>query len=168
MSSSGEEDLELDGGMFEEPENFRPPPPEAHFASYTRLTPIKCQPEITDIKLRLVGKSPLWGHLLWNAGIYTAQFVEKHPELIKDKKIVEFGAASALPSLLCSMNGADSVVSTDYPDNDLLDNIKYNVDHLPYPHAKDNIKVEGFIWGNETDDIKKLLGSEHADFLIIH
>ncbi|ODV86700.1 hypothetical protein CANARDRAFT_195802 [[Candida] arabinofermentans NRRL YB-2248] len=161
----------FEGDMFEEPADFRPPPPEAHFVEYSRKysTP-QSHHNIDTVKLRLVGKSPLWGHLLWNAGIYTANYIEKHGlEDIKGKKIVEFGAAAALPSLLCALNGAKTVVTTDYPDNDLLDNIRYNVEHLPFEPCKEIIKVDGFIWGHETDDIKELLQEQDgkADFLIM-
>lgn len=166
---SDDEDL-FNGALFEEPADFRPPKPESHFAKYERKF---CTPEtehgIKEINLRLVGKSPLWGHLLWNAGIYTANYVEKHAaENVRGKKIVEFGAASALPSLLCSLNGAEKVVCTDYPDADLLENIRYNVEHLGYPDAKKIIDVEGYIWGNDTSDISAKLGGDgKADFLIM-
>lgn len=165
---SDEEEL-FDGVLFEEPEDFRPPKPESHFAKYERKY---CSPKsehgIKEITLRLVGKSPLWGHLLWNAGIYTANWVEKNAdEYIRGKKIIEFGAASALPSLLCSLNGASKIICTDYPDNDLLDNIKYNVEHLGYPEAEKLIDVEGYIWGNDTTEISQSLGGDGKADLII-
>lgn len=159
----------FDGGLFEEPEEFQRKEIPSHFAKYER----KCQtPEfhhsIDEIQLRLVGKSPLWGHLLWNAGTYTANYIEKHPKEVRGKKVVEFGAASALPSLLCALNGAERVICTDYPDPDLLSNIKYNVEHLEYSPAQEIIDVEGFIWGNPVEDIsRKLGGNGKADFLIM-
>ncbi|KAG7892702.1 hypothetical protein KL925_000876 [Ogataea polymorpha] len=162
--SDGE--LGLDGGLFEEPENFRPPKPEAHYQKYTR-THKQVLAEIDEIKLRLVGKSPLWGHLLWNAGIYTANYLEKHAqELITGKTVVEFGSAAALPSLLCSINGARKVVATDYPDPDLLENIQINVDSLVDKELTSRIIVQGFIWGNDTEEIKATLEST-ADLIIM-
>lgn len=32
--------------------------------------------EPNEIKVRLVGKHPLWGHLLWNAGKVMADFID--------------------------------------------------------------------------------------------
>ncbi|KAH3664103.1 hypothetical protein OGAPHI_004817 [Ogataea philodendri] len=152
-------EFELDGGLFEEPEDFRPSKPEAHYQKYIRVDD-KCHPEIKEIKLRLVGKSPLWGHLLWNAGIYTARYIEDWSQsLVKDKTVVEFGAAAALPSLLSAINGASKVVATDYPDPDLLENIQINVDNLADRDVTDRISVKGFIWGNDTTEIKETLGS---------
>lgn len=165
-----DEEVLFDDGLFEEPEEFQPRIYEAHFAKYEREY-FKPENEhgIKEISLRLVGKSPLWGHLLWNAGRYTANFIEKNcSEYITDKKVVEFGAASALPSLLCALNGASKVVCTDYPDPELLETIKYNVEHLGYPKAKEIIDVEGYIWGHDTEEISSVLGGDgKADFLIM-
>ena len=137
-------DDEIDVSLFEEPEGFLPPPPEPHFATYERKIP-GANP--STIEMRLVGKSPLWGHMLWNAGIYTADYLDKHSrELVRGKRVLELGAAAGLPSLVCGLNEAAYVLSTDYPDPDLIDNIQYNVDHTP--DAK-NIEVKGYIWGND-------------------
>lgn len=138
------------GNLFDEPEDFRPPAPEPHFAHYERVhVSPQSKSQKKDIELRLVGSSPLWGHLLWNAGIYTAKYLDLHPELVLDKNVLELGAAGALPSVVSGLIGAKQVVSTDYPDADLIDNIKHNVNGL------DNVAVEGYIWGNEYDDIIK-------------
>lgn len=144
------------GNLFDEPEDFRPPPPEPHFANYERsyISP-KSKSKQKSIELRLVGSSPLWGHLLWNAGIYTAKHLDLHPELVLDKNVLELGAAGALPSVVAGLIGAKCVVATDYPDVDLIDNIKHNVRGLK------NVSVEGYIWGNQYDDIiKHLVGSD--------
>ena len=70
-----------DMGMFNEPENFRPKPEKEHFVVYKRKG-YKPDDEhgIKQIRLRLVGKSPLWGHLLWNAGKYTAEYIDEHAQ----------------------------------------------------------------------------------------
>lgn len=50
--------------------------------------------------------------------------------------MLELGAGAGLPSLVCTINGASQVVVTDYPDADLIENLRYNVDHcdlLPTP-----------------------------------
>ncbi|KAH3678981.1 hypothetical protein WICMUC_001295 [Wickerhamomyces mucosus] len=139
----------LSGNLFEEPEDYYKPPPAAHFASYERKT----HKAPKDIRLRLVGSSPLWGHLLWNAGIFTADYLDANSEeLVKDKDILELGAAAALPSLIAGYNGARTVVSTDYPDVELIENIQYNVDHAEGMN-KDRVYVEGYIWGNSYDSL---------------
>lgn len=158
-----------DIGLFEEPESFRPAPPEAHYASYTRETISKAAKYQTqNIDLRLIGASPLWGHLLWNAGKYTAMHLDKYPEIVRDKTVLELGAASSLPSLVSALVGARKVVCTDYPDTDLISNIEYNVQHLEPIEARNKIVVEGYIWGNSYEPLLSHIQDEnHFDLLIL-
>ncbi len=160
-----DDEISIGGGLFEEPEDFRPPPPQAHFTKYERnYATNETNHGINEINLRLVGKSPLWGHLLWNAGVYTANFIEKNSETyVKDKKVVELGAASALPSMLCALNGAAKVIATDYPDPDLLENIEYNINALGYDKAKDIIDVVGYIWGHSVAEVSARLAGVAVD-----
>ncbi|KAI5954624.1 EFM7 [Candida jiufengensis] len=144
-----EEEEELSLGLFEEPTDFLPPPPQSHFATYERKL------EIVDpksIKMKLVGKSPLWGHLLWNAGIFTADYIDSHPELVENKRVLELGAAAALPSLICSLNNASEVIATDYPDPDLISHIEYSFNELEKQAKLSEYKVKGYIWGNNVNE----------------
>jgi nicotinamide N-methyltransferase len=55
---------------------------------------------------------------------------------VKGKTVLELGAGAGLPSLVCALNGASQVVVTDYPDAELIENLRYNIDHcdlLPTP-----------------------------------
>lgn len=173
---SDTESIEQGFGLFAEPEDFRPPPPEAHFAQYER-----CQishqslSQKKELQLRLVGSSPLWGHLLWNAGIYTAKYLDANIELVKNKTVLELGAAAGLPSLVSSLIGAKKVVCTDYPDADLLQNIQFNVDHAVFDgeevteasQSQRNIVVEGYIWGNDYAPLQKHVGGESTKFDLV-
>lgn len=146
-------DDEFEAALFDEPEGFRPPPPPAHHATYERKIPTS---EPKTIDLRLVGKSPLWGHLLWNAGIYTADYLDAHGhELVAGKRVLELGAAAGLPSIICGLTGAAHVLCTDYPDPDLIWNIQHNVLHCS---RATNVSVKGYIWGNDVGDL--LYGEE--------
>lgn len=139
------------GGLFEEPEGFLPPPEPSHFAKYTRKS-TGSAPSPSEITLKLVGKSPLWGHLLWNAGIFTADYLDKHADsLVLGKKVLELGAAAGLPSLICSLNNAKQVVCTDYPDPDLISHIEYNFENLrkDAEGGLNDYRVQGYIWGND-------------------
>lgn len=144
-----DDEFSFEGGLFEEPEDFAPPPTPAHFAKYDRKhSPQDGTP--SQITLRLVGNSPLWGHLLWNAGVWTADYLEKNAqELVHGKRVLELGAAAALPSLVSTINKASLVVCTDYPDPDLISNIEWNFDNLA-KESKSTLKyqVKGYIWGN--------------------
>lgn len=168
----------IQGDIFAEPEGFLQPAPEAHFALYNReQVPKESESQKKEVKLRLVGSSPLWGHLLWNAGIYTAKHLDKFPELVKQRCVLELGAAGALPSIIAGLIGAKKCVVTDYPDADLMENIQYNVDQevfggeqLPSDATEAssrNVVVEGYIWGNDYAPLTAHLPSGTSKFDLI-
>ncbi|KAK6526269.1 nicotinamide n-methyltransferase [Orbilia ellipsospora] len=159
------EDDAIDVGMFEEPEDYRPPTPPPTFATHNLLDTSK------SITVRLVGKNPLWGHLLWNASRVCANYIESHAsELVRSKTVLEFGAGAGLPGLLCAGLGASIVVLSDYPDPDLLSNLEYNKTHSistsdesqdgqTETHEKlvlDNgarVECAGYIWGHNAQNL---------------
>lgn len=133
--------------LFEEPPDFYQPEKEATFATHSLLSG-------KDLQVRLVGHNPLWGHLLWNAGRTLSTYLEERADgLIKGKTVLELGAGSGLPSLVCAINGAKQVVVTDYPDADLVENLRYNVSHCTLLPNTLNIDVEGHLWGASTEKL---------------
>jgi EEF1A N-terminal glycine/lysine methyltransferase len=89
--------------------------------------------------------------------------------LVKDKAILEFGAGAGLPSLVCATKGARKVVVTDYPDEELVENLRYNIEHSAVS-TLDNIVAEGYLWGNSPSSLTAHLGSsddEGFDLLIL-
>lgn len=78
---------------------------------------------------RLTPLPVLQGHHLWNASQTISKYLQKHAEtLIYHKNVLELGAGAGLPSLVAAFLGARKVVVTDYPDSDLIANLKHNVD----------------------------------------
>ena len=68
------------------------------------------------------------GHILWNAGKTVADYLEEHGDIyVKDRNILEFGAGAGLPSIVAAKNGAMSVLVTDYPDEELVENLRLNI-----------------------------------------
>ncbi|KAL8708654.1 MAG: hypothetical protein Q9220_006479 [cf. Caloplaca sp. 1 TL-2023] len=120
MSSSDDETLA--GEIFQEPPDYYPPPRPATFESRTL-------PTGQTLKLRLVGHNPLWGHHLWNGAQVVTDYLHEHAQsLVKGKSILELGAGAGLPSLAAAIWGAKNVVVTDYPDEDLVENMRVNID----------------------------------------
>lgn len=37
------------------------------------------------MKLKLVKSHPLWAHMLWNAGLVLADYLDANPSLLQDK-----------------------------------------------------------------------------------
>jgi EEF1A N-terminal glycine/lysine methyltransferase len=139
--SDTDEELPLD--LFTEPEGFRPKTPPPSTLPFTRVNG-------DVLTLNLISKHSLWGHCLWNAGKSLANYIDNNVS-VKDKCILELGAASGLPSLVCALNGAKRVVATDYPDPNILDNLKLNgrVNHATAEDGK-SYQVEGLIWGQDS------------------
>ncbi|ORX38440.1 putative nicotinamide N-methyltransferase, partial [Kockovaella imperatae] len=126
-----------------------PLPPPYSFATYTvpadrTLSPLQGGNQIIT---RLVGSHPLWGHHLWNTARVLTDYLLEHSSLVKGKKILELGAGAALPSLVAALKGANQVTITDYPDQELLDNMQWNVDTNVPLDIRPQTHVKGFLWG---------------------
>jgi EEF1A N-terminal glycine/lysine methyltransferase len=133
--------------LFDEPQDFYPPSPKPTTEKHTLLSG-------RELSLRLVGHNPLWGHHLWNAGRVISTYLESQASLIKGRTVLELGAGAGLPSLVCAILGAKTVVVTDFPDPDLIENIRYNIEHCQAPTTVgDPIDIqrvattEGYLWG---------------------
>lgn len=152
MSHSEQDELDLqDNDLFHEPENYYPPEKPPTFATYTTQGG-------SHLKIRMVGSSPLWGHLLWNAGQVVGKYLEKNAhDLVQGRNVLELGAGAGLPSLICSMYQPARVVVTDYPDAELIDNLQYNIDHAIDENFRQSIVAQGFLWGSDVTTLKNRL-----------
>ncbi|KAF4554980.1 Lysine methyltransferase-like protein 7 [Elsinoe fawcettii] len=124
----------------------------------------------TDLVLRLVGHSPLWGHFLWNAGRVISNHIEENADtLIQDRNVLELGAGAGLPSFICALRGANVVVVTDYPDADLIENLRVNIDSVKTKQANVNLHACGLLWGADVGEVKSFLpdGIDGFDILIL-
>lgn len=89
------------------------------------------------------------GHLLWNAAQVISAYIEDHAgDLVRNKSVLELGAGGGLPSLVCALHDARFVLMTDYPEPDLIANLRYNIDHCEPLADKGGIVADGFLWGN--------------------
>lgn len=72
-----------------------------------------------------------------------AEYLESNRhELVGGKNILELGAGAGLPSLVCALKGASTVVVTDYPDPDLVENLEYNISQCKELRGKSIIFAE--------------------------
>ncbi|KAK5099594.1 Protein N-terminal and lysine N-methyltransferase efm7 [Exophiala xenobiotica] len=161
MSPSDDEFEALD--LFVEPRDFYAPEKPATLTSYITKQNV-------HIPLRLVGHNPLWGHLLWNAGQVIAKYIEDNAvDVAADRTVLELGAGAGLPSLICALHGAKKVVLTDYPDTDLIENLRYNISHSIDQQYQPAIVAKGYLWGNDPQPLKVELTApeEGFDLLIL-
>lgn len=136
--------------MFKEPEDYRPKTPPPTSTTYTCL-------DGTELTFQLLGHSPLWGHILWNAGRTLASYLEAHPELVRGKTVLELGAGAGTPGVVAGILGAKVSCVTDFPDPDLVQNIAVNVENLV---PKGVGFAEGYAWGKESDALTRHLPPE--------
>ena len=77
--------------------------------------------------------------------------------MIRGKTVLELGAGAGLPSIVSAILGAKRVVTTDYPDVELIENLAWNIDAssvlLPQPSSTNVIIPEGYLWGSSTSKI---------------
>lgn len=56
------------------------------------------------------------------------------------------------------------VVASDYPDPNLIENLRYNVDHCEVLTTKDNILACGYLWGASVEPLTAALLHPKAGF----
>ena len=56
------------------------------------------------------------------------------------------------------------MVVTDYPDQELIANLRYNIDHCSALRDKSSIVAVGYQWGSTLDTLKAHLGSDEDGF----
>ena len=84
--------------------------------------------------------------------------------------MLELGAGAGLPSLVAAIHGATQVVVTDYPDVELIENLRHNVDSCPLLTQKgsnSNIAVEGYLWGSDVQPLFKNLPDSQNGFDVL-
>ncbi|MBW0509325.1 hypothetical protein O181_049040 [Austropuccinia psidii MF-1] len=151
-SSSKDSDPEafLTTELFQEPANFRPPSPEPTIIDH--LTPSG-----KSLKIRLVGGHPLWGHVLYPASVLLARYIENNSASLfpenQSIKVLELGAGGGLPGLTCVLSGAALVVSTDFPDPDLIHNLEWNANTNLTDSLRSRLIVQGLKWGAKVDHL---------------
>lgn len=75
-------------------------------------------------------KKTLFTGMVWNGAKTLARFLyrSQHPDLmLRGKRVLEFGAAAGLPSIMCHRLGAAVVCSSDYPAGCVLQTLRYNL-----------------------------------------
>ncbi|KAE8145177.1 hypothetical protein BDV25DRAFT_165229 [Aspergillus avenaceus] len=152
------------GDLFQDPEGFYEPEPEPTYADHQMLSG-------QTVRVRLVGSHPLYGNLLWNAGRTSAHYIEEHAQdLIQGKDVLEIGAAAGVPSIIAAIKGARNSVMTDYPDPDLVGNMRFNAElSTSMVPSTSSLHVDGYKWGNPVEPLLAYLppGSSGFDVLIM-
>lgn len=62
------------------------------------------------------------------------------------------------------------MVVTDYPDADLVENLRYNIEHCPFLPSTASLHAEGYLWGATSEKLLSYLPQSHDpgfDLLIL-
>ncbi|KAI9505963.1 hypothetical protein BX070DRAFT_187264 [Coemansia spiralis] len=154
--------------MFQEPEGFCLPPPEEKIEVFERHAEFVEQDSPNELRVNLLGTHPLWGHYLWNAAKTFANYLDSHKDIVRGRSVLELGAAGALPSLVAAINGASRVVITDYPDLDLVGNIRKTVSmNMPEKLDDGSVMVEGYKWGYDIERIQMMSPDSSRTFDVL-
>ena len=98
------------------------------------------------IHLKLVGEHSLWAHKLWNAAKVLADKICKSEIDVNGKRVLELGAGASLPSITSALFGASYVLCTDYPEDDILQNMAYNAQKNG---VGNKVTIQGLLWSRE-------------------
>lgn len=110
------------------------------------------------------GKKTLFATYVWSGSIVLCnQLIENFRYLVENKRVVEFGAAAGVPSIVAAKIGAKRVVSTDYPSKSVIRNLRRNVERNG---LSDIVKVEEYIWGENPSDVLSANEGEQFDIAL--
>ncbi|KAK2737956.1 hypothetical protein FQN57_007310 [Myotisia sp. PD_48] len=155
--SESEEGTAFDlDNVFLEPEGYLPLPKPPTFAEHRLQSGEK-------LNIRL-------GNLVWNAARVVSEYLEdKAQEWVEGKDILELGAGAGLPSMVCAISRARTVVVTDYPDSSLVENMRINASNCEHliSQKPSPLHVEGYSWGASTETICSYLETPSAGFDVL-
>ena len=76
------------------------------------------------------------GGSLWRAGLAFAKYIDLHPEIVKDKIIIELGAGIGLVGITAMILGAKQVILTDLKNQENIINYNINLNNDKYDKNK--------------------------------
>jgi predicted nicotinamide N-methyase len=100
---------------------------------------------------------------VWEGSLVLSDFLVSNPQLICQKRVVELGSGSSLPSLVVSCFDPKVVVSSDFPDTKLINHIR----HLALINNCNNLIVEPFKWGQDPDILFRHTNHERFDLVLL-
>jgi nicotinamide N-methyltransferase len=103
-------------------------------------------------------KSTLFAHRVWSGSKILSQFLlSNRHQYVADRRTIELGAGTALPSLVALACGSRCSVMTDYPDEDLLQSIRETVglNWVVCRRPINRVAVVGHAWGSSVEEIQQ-------------
>mmetsp|Transcript_16453 Transcript_16453/g.30581 ORF Transcript_16453/g.30581 Transcript_16453/m.30581 type:complete len:283 (-) Transcript_16453:143-991(-) len=109
------------------------------------------------LRERIHGTAHSSGLALWTCSQILSAYLADHPELVRDKRVLELGAGLGLCGIVAHHLDADEVLVTD-GDVDVLHNLKHNVrvnrKEMQLQHQKHkqrHVACSQLVWGRDQD-----------------
>ena len=140
------------------------------FDYYTRVIDTDTSPK--ELKLALVKKHhSLWAEYVYNASRVLADYIDTQKINCINKSVLELGAAAGLPGIIASLNGAETVIITDYgtdSEKDLIYAIDINIASIKQYITKATTVVGmDYIWGYSCDKFISFNSGKLFDIVIM-
>lgn len=105
------------------------------------------------------GKKTLFATYVWSGSVVLCnKLIEAFQDEIQGKRVVEFGAAAGIPSIVAAKLGAERVVSTDYPSKSVIRNLRRNCQRNGVENV---VQVGEYIWG---EDVAPVIAANEGDY----
>jgi predicted nicotinamide N-methyase len=93
------------------------------------VDPIPMQRRFSQDEILAIQAYPAYWAFCWASGQVLARYILDNPELVRDKRVMDFGAGSGVVAIACVMAGAKQVIACDIDPDALLscqENAKLN------------------------------------------
>ena len=85
-------------------------------------------------------------HYVWNAALVLCDLI-LDKSILLDGRVLELGAGAGLPSILVGLEGNCTIVTSDYPDENILETLNYNLGKYL---SSQSFSVIGHAWGTQS------------------
>lgn len=84
------------------------------------VDPIPMQRRFSQDEILAIQAYPAYWAFCWASGQVLARYILDNPELVRNKRIMDFGAGSGVVAIACAMAGAKQVIACDIDPDALL------------------------------------------------
>lgn len=140
------------------------------------IDPLPMRRRFTQEEIAAIQAYPAYWAFCWASGQVLARYILDHPELVKDKKVMDFGAGSGVVGIAAMMAGAREVVFCDIdPDallacaaNANLNGVEccFNEDLFAFDESLDLLIAADVLYDKENLPLLKLFHQKAPEVLI--
>jgi len=106
---------------------------------------------------------------VFNPGLVTAEQIEAGRVDVEGRCVLELGCGAGLPSLVAASlveRRPEMVVLTDYPDDDLMEELRVNIDRNK-GELRRPVYARGYAWGEDAHELLSLLAPTQQGYDIL-